>query len=469
MARVTNTQGPAFLVAELATGEEVELSGQHSEDKEAIERAGMILEDYPKVEKIRIEFSPMVVARTTQTHVEEDLEGVEGPEQPPVEPEPGEPETTGEWEGSWDLQVTAPGGGVTTGSLAIESGAVTLSSGGLSGTGPATIDGDSLTAALDVPGVGQVNVSLTLDGDDLSGSFTAGGGTYTVTGVRDVEEPPVDPPNPPDPPGEPGEAAPGWGSMLGGGRKYDWDQHEDEASLIADMDQDADPESGDPLAERAWAKGVALNQSNIRDVIRLVDSPGGGKMLRTIYPGAPHPGGDEQPAVDMNLPASVRGPELFVRTGIRIAENFRSNGWKTLFFFANGTADRYEFRLGEFGGIRAMVKLDNNRIDQANDIAKDPNTGAELDILNGPIPFFDGELHDLMVHIRTGTNGFFKVWWDGRILIDVPRVNLPAGTFNTIALSRNGAPTTEATVDYEDVCVWASDPGLTDGTMASTP
>lgn len=442
MARVTNTQGPAFLVAELATGEEVELSGRHSEDKEAMERAAKILEDYPGVDVVRIEFSPMIVARTEQAHVEADLDAVEEPsepEEPPVEPEPEpEPEPTGEWDGSWALTVTDPAGNVTPGSLAVEGDTVTLASGGLSGTGPATIDGPELTANLDVPGVGQVSVSLGLDEDDVIGSFTAGGGIFRVTGTRQATDPGEPGPDPDPDPGE-GPEVP---EPPAGAQVIDWSTYADTRDVLSQ-------EGRGVLDFPLWAGGSSLNTDAAisRDVIRLVkDRPDmGGAVFQTRWPGVyPRSDSDDQLGVDILVASPAERVEVttFCRMQDWRLGGSGSAGDKGIWMHAEaGYILRCHF--GGFGN-RLQSKIGNERLPTPQNpagVAVD-DQGREIDV--GPL-LWTGNPFGVRYTIEARPGGLYRLeldvgsGWRTYLETTLP-TSVPRSRINRVSLGRNADP-----------------------------
>lgn len=238
------------------------------------------------------------------------------------------------------------------------------------------------------------------------------------------EEPPVEEPEPePEPPPPPSPS---------GGWTHSWSKYSDTAAMFRDP----------ALTPRVWA-----NTGGSLELVR----ENGVAFLRTNWGGGPYPaGGDEQIALDVNLPSEAQSTEVWLELPLRYSSNFRvGSDHKTMFVF---TADgqRWEWR---FGGhrIRGQAKLNNNNV------AIWTRNGAEVDITNPPV-VWDGKPHTLRLHLRSGSNGRFRAWLDGELMVDAP-MNTKASPFSVLALSRNGDPVEKSTLDWYDVTVHTQDPG----------
>lgn len=180
---------------------------------------------------------------------------------------------------------------------------------------------------------------------------------------------------------------------------------------------------------------------------------GGSKAIRTHWGGGPYNvHNDEQIGLNVEIPGSIQAEEVWIEIYLRYSDNFRvESDHKTMFVFEeDGT--RWEMRFGAYG-IRAQAKIDNGNVE----VAKDAN-GREIDITN-PELVWDGEWHQLRLHLRTGSNGVFESWLDGRKLIDTRFSPGSASPFRTIALGRNGDPVDPSELFWGPVQLYTQNPG----------
>lgn len=349
--------------------------------------------------------------------------------QPEPEPEPEpqpEPEPDTGWDGAWSF--TASRAGTTVpGTLVVDFLLITFTAGGQSAEGTARIDGASLTASLSHPTYGTVGVDLQRAGDALSGTLTAQGESFTVSGARAGTEEPVPPIDPPTDPGPVPEPTPGatW--------THSWSQYTDTAAMLRDSVR---------LTARVWA-----NTGGSLELAR----EGGTAFLRTNWGGGPYVGAinDEQIALDVNLPSQARSTEVTLDLPLRYSSNFRvESDHKTLFVFTED-GQRWEWRFGAHR-IRAQAKIDNGNV------AIWSKGGREVDVTNPPV-IWDGKWHHLRLHLKSGSGGRFRAWLDGELMVDAP-VSMRSSRFATVALSRNGDPATRSTLDWGDVGVTVGAP-----------